>query len=345
MRQTPYKYTHPLDPTDDALVCVPRNNEVNRVIEGIFRNEYWAVSGPAQVGKTTFLNQIQHEFPGAQYIYFQFDSPPAREQDFYSHIIETICKKVAPEQTQLAADFSGKTQDGNPEFAFFKFLSSFTVPVNTRKIILMFDEIDHLPYFPTFLRIWRKVFHERFEKKILNRYVIIITGSADLIELTVGPTSPFNIAQTLYIGDLSQEESKQLISEPLNRLNVAIENRAIDYLISQTGGHPQLLQHICHLLISDHSNDNHPIDQAAIDKTIEILFKQSKLLSKLETEAQTHDKLKDLIKAILAGEEKNHFPYRSFSLSGTGPIREVNQRCVIRNPIFQRFLQLILSDR
>ena len=70
MIKNPYIYTGPLDPISNKLVCISRNKDVNDIIESIEEGHYYAVLGPRQIGKTTFLRQIQNHIKNAFQILF-----------------------------------------------------------------------------------------------------------------------------------------------------------------------------------------------------------------------------------------------------------------------------------
>ena len=72
----------------------------------------------------------------------------------------------------------------------------------------MFDEIGRVPYVKSFLGLWRKVFHDRKYHRELEKYAVIISGAEDLIELTYGPTSPFNISKIKILSNLVREETE-----------------------------------------------------------------------------------------------------------------------------------------
>jgi len=80
----PYKYTGPLDIAADRLVFVPRAEESDRVINGIGEGKFWAIMGPRQIGKSTFLRQIENIIGNHFYcLSFSFETFPPGEENFY----------------------------------------------------------------------------------------------------------------------------------------------------------------------------------------------------------------------------------------------------------------------
>jgi len=318
---------------DDAVVCLPRAKDIKRLINGINRGDYWAILGPRQIGKTTLLRLLKQQFPNSHYLYFDFEIPPANEENLYQLLMDRLQEEFP------AVTISNIRTNEKPDFRFFEFLKKFNPKDNTQKIVFLFDRIDQLPSLGYFLHVWRNLYHERYHQKNLHRYAVIITGAVDLIEETGGPNSPFNIAKIFEMKDLDNEESAELIEGPMAHLNIKIEPEAKEYLLHQVSGHPQLLQHLCHLLVETAITNQKEINAAEVDKAITALFKTNSTLHILGRHLKESNELARLVKKILKGENKVYYPYKEFSFSGVGAIIENQDFCSIRNHIFARFLK------
>jgi hypothetical protein len=339
MSKNPYKYNGPLDPGKDQLVCVPRSEAVKKVINGIIRGDYWAVLGPRQIGKTTFLNQVRRTFTNAYYIYCNFSTNHPNESDFYRWLMDEFFNAVPSKERNPDRQ---KWKD-SPGVEFLNFLKKFTPGDDSKMIILLLDNIDRLPFLKTFLHLWRIVFHDRYHKKMLNKYAVIMTGSLDLIALTIDRTSPFNIAETLYLEDFSHEESERLIEEPLKQLNIKIEKEAKEKLMAQLSGSPQMLQHACYILTGNAIDSNRTITGDDIDKAAESLMETNSTLKILRQDLKNNDKLKTLVNQLIDGQGKKYYQYKEFSLLGAGPIVESKSYCTIRNKIYEKLMKNMLE--
>ncbi len=307
MIKNPYKYKGPLDPVADKLACVPRSKDIKKVTDGIAKGDYWAILGPRQIGKTTFLHLLQHKFKNAHYLYFDFELSPGSDDNLYQLLIGRFLERIPSEQTKN--DFiNGKNYP--PARRFFNFLEKFK-PKDNKKIILLFDEIDSLPTINDFLHLWRTVNHERYQYQALNRYNVLVTGAKELISLTLGPNSPFNVAEILYLKDFSEEESEELIKEPMKKLGIAIEDKAVGKLLEQTSGHPQLLQHACHILVDSAMKSNRIITENDVDHAITELFISSLSLNTLAHDLEENEELMDFIKDIFIGKKGNFISIKS----------------------------------
>lgn len=341
MTQNPYKYIGPLDLEKDKSVCIPRSKHVRKVIEGITKGEYYAVLGPRQIGKTTFIRQIEKEFPNARYINLNFEVAPESTDNFYKWIIDRFMEEIPHEsKTGKWEEWSGDS----PEFGFFNFLETFKPTAEQKHIVLLFDEIERIPSVKNFLHVWRKVYQARYRKKQLMNYSVILTGSSDLLKLTVGTNSPFNVAQFYYIKDFSDEEAEALICNPLKELDIQMESKARDKLKSRVSGHPQLLQQACSLLFDTAIRKKRTIIEKDIDRVINELLNISQILDTLNQDVKNHERLRKLIRGVLNGEKKKYLPYKEFSIIGAGAIVAKDDYCAVRNQVYEEYLRVIFEN-
>jgi hypothetical protein len=341
MSQNPYKYKGPLDPVKDELVCIPWDKDIEKVIAGVMAGDYWSVMGPKHIGKTTFLRQVKHRFSNAHCLYVHCNGAYKEENTFYQFLENKFQSEIPPGDPLPIQ--KGK-KDHVTDLKFLDFLRKFKPKDRFKKIVLLFDDIDNLPFIGSFLRFWRKVYIDRYSKKELNRYGVIITGSVNIIGLTIGPTSPFNVAEHLYIRDFSDEESERLIAGPFGQLDIKIEPQAKEHLVSQISGHPQMLQHACYILVEKAAAANNPVTEKDVDNAINILFAENLSLNTLKQQLQTDKKIESLVKNILSGKTSKYHPYKEFSISGAGPIVEQDFYCSIRNKVYERFLEKLLEN-
>jgi hypothetical protein len=320
-------------------VCIDREEDVNKVIQGINMNDYWTILGSRQVGKTTFLNLFKKKYKQADYIYFNLGVTHSTEKEFYQELIKKILGKI-PHKRAKSENIKGDS----PAMSFLDFLIDF-IPKKEKKVILLFDEIDGLPFLRSFLLLWRKVYHDRDEEKGLYRYIVITTGSVELAKLAIGSNSPFNIAQKLYLKDFSEEESKKIIEGPFTILGIKIEPTAKQELLSQISGHPQLLQHACHILVEEVNESRGTLTENHVDTAIRRLFTENSILKTLKKDIIKDDTLKNLVRDILLAKKGKIFhPYSDYAIIGAGAIKEENSLCKIRNPVFEKFIIDIIDN-
>jgi predicted AAA+ superfamily ATPase len=89
MKENPYNYEGPLEPWVDSLVCVPRQGDMNRLLQSLIMDEYCAVLGPGKIGKTTLLRQFQADrLLNAHFVYFDFKNSQSDEDGFYKWLMD-----------------------------------------------------------------------------------------------------------------------------------------------------------------------------------------------------------------------------------------------------------------
>jgi len=338
--KNPYVYLGPLDPKKNKLVCIKRENEVNKVIAGIERGDYWSILGPRQIGKTTFLRLLMDELSKSKSYHTIFLNLEVAydKKSLFREIIKQINEKKIIEQSideQIITD-------EYPDLDFYRFLENFATG-DDKRIVFLFDEIDGLPFAYEFLHLWRKVFSEREGKSNLERCNVVTTGSENLIKLTFGRTSPFNIAEKLFLKDFSEKEAYKLIQEPLDHLKIGIEKSAKEFLFEQLDGHPQMFQHACYLLVEQAISTSKPIVEQDVENAIETLFLENTSLETLKASIEKNEKLKELVIDILNGEKRKFFSVKEFALLGSGAIKEADSYCKIRNEVYERAIEDILK--
>jgi energy-coupling factor transporter ATP-binding protein EcfA2 len=333
MNHNPYKFNESLDPVKDKPVCIPRKEEINKVLSGLFKGDYWAVLGPRQIGKTTFLKQVKHTVANTPHIYLNLKAAPSTHNDFYQWFIYKLENEIPSKRTKSPI----RWRQSDPGLEFSNFLEKFT-PEEDKRIIMIFDDISYISYAESFLSTWKRIFHERNYKKELLRYSVIISGAVDVKDLISGPASPFNMAKTIYMKDFSKNESEILLDEPLKQLNIQVESHAKEELLSHLGGHPQILQHACHLLVEKSYTSNKIITLKEVKYTLEMLKVKNTTLDILRETITKHSRLQRLVEDILSGRRKKFYPHKEFYLLGAGAIVNRDDYCAIRNPLYEEVL-------
>lgn len=338
-----FKYTGPLTPDYDEMICIPRSADVQKVCRGIDEGDYWTILGPRQIGKTTFLNQLAQELSSHSYtsIYIDLEIKPKSEEAFYEMIINEITARIP---ITISLEDKNQWKNLGPGLSFYHFLKAIATANDNRKIVFLLDEIGNPPYIDSFLHMWRKVYIERNHHRELHCYALVIAGADDIISLTMESTSPFNISRKLTIENLEFTEAERLVTGPFKSLGITLDPAAQDMLIEQTAGHPQILQHLCYLLVEEHPDHNQPITLKQVDMATESLFKDSYNFDTLENQVRHNEELKNLVIRLLHGEAVKYLMYQKYSIAGSGPIVEdCNLNCTFRTPLYGEYLSRILD--
>jgi tRNA A-37 threonylcarbamoyl transferase component Bud32 len=265
-------------------------------------------------------------------INFNLQVSPKSAETFYQSIIDRLMDKIPSKKKETKRKYNDLPHE------FLDFLEDFK-PRENKKIVLLFDEIEGVPSVKDFLKIWRTVYNDRYHKRGFKKYAIVLTGSSELLSLTTGRTSPFNISEQLYMKDFTDEESERLIDMPFRKLDIKIDSNAKAELISQIKGHPQMLQQACYELVEIALKGTKSTWEEDVETAINILFKRNTAIDLLKYELRKDKKIKKLIKDILNGAKKTYHLYKEYSIAGAGCIIEdAHSHCAIRNKVYEKFL-------
>jgi serine phosphatase RsbU (regulator of sigma subunit) len=79
-----------------------------------------------------------------------------------------------------------------------------------------------------------------------TRLVAVVSGALSLATLTVGESSPFRgIARRVFVGDLSEDQSRALITEELAAGGIRLTRRAVRHLLEASMGDAYLIRELC----------------------------------------------------------------------------------------------------
>ncbi len=348
MKPNPYKYKGALDPKEDHMVLIPRKSELQTVMDGLKKGDYWTITGPRQIGKSTFLRIVQDELNKGGYlpIFIDFQIFPKAKSEFYPYLIDCIYEKITPKRK-----FSDTTSSTLDALGFIQFLESFIRQMD-RDIVFLFDEIGGLKDIDDgerlreFLSIWRQVYNSPNKRAGLRKYSVIIAAAFDLIGFTsmAQDVSPFDVAEVLHLKDFSRTECDKIVRKPLSDLNIKIRPDAKDKLIAETGGHPQILQHICYEVVELGREESRTVTVKDIIAIIKKILFKNNTVSTLQADIDKDKELAQLVVNILNGKKERFEKYKKYAISYSGPIvDDGNLFCAIRNKIFEAYLWTILE--
>lgn len=343
--RNPYEYNGALDLKKDQMVCLSRVEQVEKAFHGIAWGDFQTIIAPRQLGKTTFIRQLEKRFPEGYFpVYFDIAGViPGAHNKLYEWFMKKITEQV-PFHSSIKK--SVRFPQTDPHIHFLQFLESFQAADEVNKIVLFFDEVEGIEHKREFFRLWRDVCHKRSteSKNNLKKISVVMTASVDLIGLTYSFNSPYDISQVIFLKDFTPEESEKLILEPMKSVGVEIHTIAKNRLIKYCNGHPQLLQHMCYNLVEIARKKKRMITVNDIYDTVEVLFQESHNLSHLTLDLNRFSPLHDLVKNILNGDDISFERNRAFSFEGVGPvINDGGGFCKIRNEIYRSYLLELLE--
>jgi len=238
-----FYFKGPLPP--DSKLFVGRQKELQTVLQlclGPLRS-YVTLVGARQTGKTSFLYRLQRMLirpSRSVLINFQV-TPDASPSSVFQFMAVELCKQLdLPALTSTAQEVRGGS-------AFEHFLRE--LPDRAGRVIVLVDEIGALPQKTAvyLANVLRAVFSNRLVTgfEALGRFVFLLAGGSELLDLTMGLVSPFsNISTRVYLPDLTLGEVKQLMAYGLARIEISVgmAHELAEAVYHQTNGHPYLTQ-------------------------------------------------------------------------------------------------------
>lgn len=231
-------------PTDSKLF-VGRRKEMKEVRElclGPLRS-YITFVGARQTGKTSFLYRLQKELaPYCQSVLVNLQVVPgATPTDLFRRMATEVVKQLKlPSLLPLAGEVSSGS-------GFERLLCE--LPDTIGRVALLVDEMVALPQkTATYMaNVLRAVFTNRLLTgfEALGRFVFLLAGGSELLNLTMTVVSPFsNVATKVYLPDLALAETKQLMAYGFTgtEMKVGLVHELSEAIYDQTHGHPYLTQ-------------------------------------------------------------------------------------------------------
>lgn len=296
-----------------------------------------AVLGAGQTGKTSLLLKLRHTLrsKGA----FVFVDLEAVANADLTECLTFIAREMVH---QLAGEVGGLTAAAMQDRSdFLGFLEAFAQAARSVRIVVLLDEIGALKP-ETALRlssVIRAVFTTRHVKPGFARYVFVLAGATDMLELTTGRNSPLkNVADSLYLGDLSPAETQQLVAEVFGEALTPERHEVVRTLHDWTGGHPYWTQLLGEALGREEVAVTPEGVQAAVEQ---LVHTEDRNLPHVFKALENDGSLSQLVEALLARTpvsfSRAHRGIAKLELIGL--LKNDRGRCIIRNRIYRAALE------
>lgn len=325
----------PLDP--ESRLFVGRSAELTLM-------EAWLVSvrcvgavlGARQTGKTSLLLKLRHLLKGKYAcVFVDLEAVTGAElPECIAYIASEILGQLG-EQLGAADIALPKTSN-----EFLAFLDTCARAVKSVRIVVLLDEIGSLPP-PVSLRLTsaiRAVFTTRYVKPEFARYVFVVAGATDALDVTASRNSPLkNVAETLYLDDLSATETDQLVMEMFGEAAPAPHEDLGRILRNWTNGHPYWTQRLGEALHRDIGD----ITESSVRSVVEhLLDTEDRNLPYVFRALDADQTLREFAGALVAGTPIGFTRANATiaRLELIGLLRNDRGYCAIRNRIYQEAL-------
>jgi hypothetical protein len=210
--------------------------------------------GPRRCGKTSAIKQMPVRL-GPDVIPVEVDLQSATTAEDASGLLFVLADQIRHSAlTHRRIQLPPLTPDDlsvGPYLAFGNWLNRVEEAVGTRWILLCLDEYERLEEMLEAGRIDQRVFH--FLRHLIQhhpRVTVLLSGSHTLEDLSPMWGDYLINVRVLKIGNLKEDEARELIVQPIENFPLEYEPAAVDRMIAVTGCQPYLVQATCRDLVN-----------------------------------------------------------------------------------------------
>jgi parallel beta-helix repeat protein len=232
---------------------------IRKNIKSSIQENIIVLVGHRRTGKTTLLKQLP-VFLDKEFIpvYFDIQGIIDPGMDAFFHLLASEIVEAMQERGFEIEEPDFKLFRERPSYYFERvFLRDLNSKLGDSILILLCDEFEELEDKVDSGLLDKNIFsYLRHLMQHTKKIGFIFTGSSRLEQLKTDYWSIlFNIALYKRVGFLSEEETKQLIIEPVKKYNMIYDSLAIDKIYRLTYGHPYFTQLLCHELVDLHNRE------------------------------------------------------------------------------------------
>jgi hypothetical protein len=360
-----FKITGPLDYAQDRDVYVerPELDDIYREIRRPYVENYVALLGSRQTGKTTLLYRIYREL--------KREGDPVAFLDLSSYRVESMSQSYAHAALKIWEELRDMlTAPGklralatvvNGPIRFREFMLELARQCSGTRIVILLDEVgsfvSNMGFFETLRSISSSGVHD--SEQAFKKYLFVFAGSVDLHDLTTGQNSPLaNVCKPIYLSDFDLTGTQSLVNN-LNQV-ASLEFNVAPYIHHHARGHPYLTQRICALIEeslprrSKGRKARRKITTRAVDRAIDRMHEGDENLRYVTLQLGSYPQARDLLRRMIT--EGLIVPFsiidprvaRLFVIGVVrrdiatevvrGIVRE-RSRCTVRNPIYEDALR------
>ncbi|MGB2774226.1 MAG: GAF domain-containing protein [Anaerolineae bacterium] len=223
-------------------VRIRHNHLIQSILARIRSLDYVVLLGPPRHEKTRLLHDVLHEVSTgglAEGIYV--DLWQARSDDeltFFASLAKLMSE--APGISLPAPPARGLSSRD-----FQNHLLA-CLQQRTQHLVLLIDHLQSIPQdlVHSLLVSLRSAYNEQVTQ-FSPRLVVVVTGGMNLVGLSTGPTSPFNIAKPILVPSLTDAQSRELATAALTAYGAHASDHALDKLLEWASGDCYLLPQLC----------------------------------------------------------------------------------------------------
>jgi len=294
-------YQEPKRRFETAGTTVPEDNyyverkevvsaEGENIMDVIKHHRFFTISAPRQTGKTTLIHEIceklnQKDDHMAIHLDFQgFEDESFFElQELFEHFqlqfFQKLHSMLEIKNEETAARFLAFNESSKITsfHRFYLYLLKVCDVLKDFQITIFCDEIDGLrgTELKAFLTRLRTLYLQAKQKELPQIFSVGLVGMRDIIELTGGDSSPFNIADRINLPNFSLEETANLYNQYTKETNQPFTEEATKLIHKRTDGQPFLVNRLGQISTRDIKPKTvEPITKEDVQKAVNVLLRE-----------------------------------------------------------------------
>lgn len=284
-------------------VCPVRTDEIKLILDHIHNAACCSLVGLSNMGKSALLRAIRECGPGrlppnspeTLFVYIDFNLMVGMsDQAFYELVLRSVrtalnFPEAGPTQQRIQEAYHQVVDSSNPFLVPLGFNEGIIALCETlnRRIVLLCDEFDE-PFTHLDQRVFLnlRALYDRYPRKLV--YVVATEKRLEEIRQgsEVGEFAELFAHQVLYLHPLKRHETATVIHE----LGLNPTEEDTTFIWRQTGGHPGLLEAVCHLLLESKisiTEDDYGLILDKLDNDLSVRDECAKLWNALNPAQQT----------------------------------------------------------
>ncbi len=219
---------------------------IRAVVRHLMNDECVALLGPPMSEKSHLLRDVAEALAaGGRFRPLHIDLWRTRSSDeaaFFTSLAGLLAAELSNGESKNAAPDPDQATNAR---AFQSYLGQ-CANANRGSVALLIDHLQALPHdlVHSLLVALRAAYMER-EADAPHSLVAVVTGGVNLVGLSAGPTSPFNIAKPVVAAPLTEEQSRALAEATLSALGCSASANGMDHIIKWGLGDRYLIPRLC----------------------------------------------------------------------------------------------------
>ena len=222
--------------------------------------------GLRKVGKTSVLYALERliKLRGGNSVFIDCQNTSvhkSRWNELLYYIVNLIRENYKLDENVISSIENYTERDASQ--CFERDMINLKNALNNRRILLIFDEIEHISFKTSSTNYWsekddyinfwqtiRAIYHKQ---PSLFSFVIAGVNPLCIEESSVnGYDNPiFSMLNPIYLELFSIKDVKEMISKIGNYMGIQFEEQIYSFLTEDYGGHPFLIRHVCSLINKD----------------------------------------------------------------------------------------------